>query len=688
MFFKNLKNFFKKLKLYGHYSGISKEKYESFSEKILESNAKNVIVISKFSAFMMTAMLILSFFSEVLAINRLGYLFTAAMSFITLFAMCGKWKKTKLLVQLCVYTLQLSFIIFGIYLGNYIKPDQLSLCFTVLMFACPLLFTDKTRNTNIIVIGSTLLYILSASYTQTPEMLKLNLSYIIPFSIASLFISTYLMKMKIEKIIFSEEAARSSDAKTDFLANMSHEIRTPLNAILGLTDLALREKMSEEAAEYIHQIKSSGKNLLVIINDILDYSKISSGKLTLIEDTYEPMSLVNNLTSMVNTRIGDKPVEFTIDIPPDIPSRLFGDSVRIHQIILNLLTNAVKFTKSGEVKLTIEYEKINSSQDMLKVYVSDTGQGIKSEDIDKLFSSFQQVDSKRNRNIEGTGLGLAICKQLVTLMNGHISVRSTYGEGSTFSFEIPQKVISREPSIPILSHKKLRTAVFSESEYEKDILRKNLSYIDAEYIFFSSDTNKCELENHDFDFIITDDTAVSDDILSYLENNENTKCIIISPFSNTHANSHINAKIINKPVYVLNLYNALGVSDVSIYSDTDDSMDIFTYSAPGAHILIVDDNSVNLAVAKGLLEPLDMKIDTAVSAVDALEKCAETRYDLIFMDHMMPVIDGIEGTGMIRESLPEYNDADYRPYRKCNGKCQRNVYKCRYERLCRKAYRT
>ena len=194
------------------------------------------------------------------------------------------------------------------------------------------------------------------------------------------------------------EIEKASHMKSDFLANMSHEIRTPMNAVIGLSELALREEMSLRARDYIHQIKASSKNLLVIINDILDFSKIESGKMDIIEIEYTPLSIFNDLTGVINSRIGNKDIEFTMDIPADLPKILYGDNIRIHQIVLNLLTNAVKFTEQGEVHLKIEFIRKNDDMGVMRAEVSDTGIGIKQEDIHKLFNSFQQVDSKRNRS--------------------------------------------------------------------------------------------------------------------------------------------------------------------------------------------------------------------------------------------------------------------------------------------------
>ena len=342
------------------------------------------------------------------------------------------------------------------------------------------------------------------------------------------------------------EIERAARMKSDFLANMSHEIRTPMNAVIGMAELALREDLPENAKNYIRQIKSSGHALLTIINDILDFSKIESGKMDIVETEYEPLAVIHNVVSMIRTRIGEKNVQLLTDISQNLPSRLHGDSIRVQQILINLLNNAVKFTQKGHVKLLISVRESGKDEIILHAEIADTGSGIKPENLEKIFSSFQQVDSKRNRNIEGSGLGLTITKQLLELMGGSIHVESVYGVGSTFVFDLPQKVVDATPA----DVSKLDEAV------EK---------IDA------------EMEN-------------------------------------------------------------------------------FTFVAPEARILVVDDNVINLTVTKGLLEPLEMQIDTAISGREAIEKVQQTMYDIVFMDHMMPEMDGVEATHEIRQRFPEYAD--------------------------------
>ena len=447
------------------------------------------------------------------------------------------------------------------------------------------------------------------------------------------------------------EIEKTTKMKSDFLANMSHEIRTPMNAVIGLADLALREEMPHVVREYIHQIKASSKNLLVIINDILDFSKIESGKMDIVEVEYEPLSVIHDLTSIVNSRIGDKDIEFTMDISPEMPKKLYGDNVRIHQIILNVLTNAVKFTHHGEVNFKMGFEKLSDDTVMMKAVIRDTGIGIKEQDKHKLFNSFQQVDSKRNRNIEGTGLGLAISQQLLDLMGGNITFESEYNKGTTFYFEVPQKVVDPSPVMPPLK-RSLKAAILLGNPYVKAQLITDLTRIGVECIDCSDISAFNDLQ---VDYFIVGKIFFTRIVQNLVMKHPDIQCLMIVPYDSIDAVNIPNVRVISKPVYSLSLYNAMGIHDIVLENSSAEN-ESFAFIAPEAHILIVDDNSVNLTVATGLLEPLKMKIDTAQSAAEAIEMIHHEEYDLIFMDHMMPEVDGIEATHIIRRLLPSYND--------------------------------
>ena len=451
------------------------------------------------------------------------------------------------------------------------------------------------------------------------------------------------------------EIEKAANMKSDFLANMSHEIRTPMNAVIGMAEMALREDLPDNAREYINEIKSSGKSLLTIINDILDFSKIESGKMNIIPVEYEPMSVINDVSNIIMTQLEDKDVEFILDVEPDMPNCLFGDNNRIKQIILNLTNNAVKFTRTGQVVLHVGYTKLNENNVMFKVAIEDTGVGIKKEDMPKLFQSFQQLDSKRNRNIKGTGLGLAICKQLLTLMGGRIRVESEYEKGSVFSFELPQKVIDGKKCVSIKNGRHIVSAGLVLNPYVKKQLAASIERLGAEYIELVGEEDLAILDKMSVSYLWVEASLLTEQLKNFIESNPQIISVLItSPKDNTGRDIK-NIRIVKKPVYVMNIAMIFNNEDPNI-SYCSQSAELFDFVAPEAKVLIVDDNAINLTVAEGLLEPLKMKIDTALSGKEAIDKISSHMYDIVFMDHMMPELDGVETTHIIRRFHKEYDN--------------------------------
>ena len=445
-----------------------------------------------------------------------------------------------------------------------------------------------------------------------------------------------------------ENALAAAKSKSDFLSNMSHEIRTPMNAIVGMTEILMREDLPPQAKSYLLNIKNSGDSLLSIINDILDFSKIESGKLEIINDDYEPMSMFSDLSMIILNRIGEKPVELLFEIDKGLPHLLYGDNIRIKQVLTNILNNAVKFTEEGFVKLTVSIDSIEDGDIHLLFSIEDSGQGIKEEDLPKLFGSFSQVDTKKNRKKEGTGLGLAISKNLVEAMGGTIFVRSEYGKGSVFSFDIYQKVKDDTPAAVIREENKdsVVTGAFSVQVLD-EALKKLCSDHDVRYVLFSD-----VLDGKEEADIIFLDSKTHEKYEGFVEDpalSEKTRHIIIkNPMTEEPDSSEYS---VNKPLYSLNFCQAVNRDTITAFETHAETVN---FIAPKAKILIVDDNEMNLKVARGLLSPLQMTIETAQSGKAALEMIRDDSYDIIFMDHMMPEMDGVECTKAIRSRESDY----------------------------------
>ena len=345
---------------------------------------------------------------------------------------------------------------------------------------------------------------------------------------------SYAMSIKEEQ----RNAEAANEAKSLFLANMSHEIRTPINAILGMNEMILRENRNEQIEEYAENIYSAGNSLLYLVNDVLDISKIESGKLEIMENIYELSSFIHDCYAMVAEKAEKKGLELTVFCNPQLPSKLKGDESRLRQVVTNILSNAAKYTEKGGITLSFDSHE-QDGQLMLVINVKDTGIGISKENMEKLFTQFTRFDMEKNRNIEGTGLGLSLAKRLTDLMQGKIEAQSIYGVGSSFTVTIPQQVVDAAP----------------------------IGDFQQKY------------------------SSVADQAGKYHQ----------------------------------------------------------SFEAPDAKILVVDDTSVNLKVIVNLLKSTKMKVDTASSGRQCLEMVSQTAYDLIFMDHMMPEMNGIDTFAEMRK---------------------------------------
>lgn len=450
-----------------------------------------------------------------------------------------------------------------------------------------------------------------------------------------------------------ERADAANKAKSAFISNISHEIRTPMNAIVGMTQILLRMDLPKQERKYLLNIQNSGNALLAIINDLLDISKIESGKMELVNEEYNFMSMLDDLGMIILNRIGDKDIELFFDIDPDIPVKMYGDILRIRQIIINLLNNATKFTEKGYVCLSVKIENIQQDDIELFISVKDTGQGIRKEDIGKLFGAFQQVDEKKNHHKEGTGLGLAISRQLTELMGGNIGVSSEYGKGSEFYFNIHQKIVdaskaaqlSVSPGIVITGNMKNKDA---------NIMLQKLS---GQYNLTYKEDITMDCQEGVTVVYFTDQYGQLDSRKKQqLDKLKASICCVTNPM--VENNLPDGMVTIDKPLYSYNFCNFIEGLQKYGKNVEAENRDIpeekAEFWAPDAKILVADDNEINRMVVEEMLKPYGMQIDIATNGRQAVDMVKQKKYDIVFMDHIMPEMDGIEAVKAIRELEGDY----------------------------------
>ncbi len=541
------------------------------------------------------------------------------------------------------------------------------------MFAIPIMLSVLYENKSFSVFSTVMSLIALApgvisrikdplySSDAVPEAV-ISYAFIIVFGVIS---GSIVKHLSMRSALLSEavsDAENANKTKGDFLANMSHEIRTPMNAIVGMCELILRERdISETVREYCFNIQNSGRSLLAIINDILDFSKIESGKMELIEDEFNIASTLNDVINMAMTRKGDKKLELAVHVDPDIPMGLIGDEIRIRQIIINLVTNAIKYSNEGCVSIRVSQTKHDYGIN-LSVSVSDTGIGITEEDLEKLFSSFQQVDTKKNRSVEGTGLGLAISKRLITRMGGFINVSSEYGKGSEFRFVIPLKVKNPSPFISLKEPDKIHAAgyinfnkfTFRETAEEYRTLIGELGRdlrTDIRLYGSMEELKKAASENA-FTHIFAAREEYIADADFFAEAAAKSEVIVVQDRTDA-VDVPEGIKCLFKPFYILSV--AAVFNHENILTNLSDRRNAnIRFVAPKARILVVDDNPINLKVAVGLMRPYHMQVITADSAKAAISMLRSKDFHIVFMDHMMPETDGVEAAKMIRDMNDEY----------------------------------
>jgi signal transduction histidine kinase/CheY-like chemotaxis protein len=448
-----------------------------------------------------------------------------------------------------------------------------------------------------------------------------------------------LLHLGADKIRSDEE----NRSKSSFLARMSHEIRTPMNAIIGMSELALRADDRQSVTEYILGIRQSGHNLLSIINDILDFSKIESGNLEITPVPYLFTSLLNDVINVTRVRLAEKPIIFTVNVDSGLRNNLIGDEARVRQILLNLLSNATKYTHSGYILFNVFGIETGDHDILLCFEIKDTGIGIKEEDIGGLFGNFVRLDAERNRGVEGTGLGLIITKNLCRAMGGGIEVYSVYGEGSTFTATIPQAFTGDDRLAVVANSDKKRVLFFDErASYGSSVLITLQNLNVPVTVAVGPDEFFAMLQRDEFQFAFVSPGAAEQSINKKKRLKLRTQIVLLSGMG--VISSHQDIPVIVMPAYAISVANVL---NGAVMSDVREDSRV-RFIAPEARVLVVDDNITNLKVAQGLLLQYRMQVDICERGEDALALAENSQYDIIFMDHMMPGMDGVEATIRLR----------------------------------------
>lgn len=464
---------------------------------------------------------------------------------------------------------------------------------------------------------------------------------------------------QIDKVI--DTLIEAEQSKDDFLANVSHEIRTPVNTICGMSEMALREHDLNKMHDEVLDIRDAGHNLMALVNDILDFAQLQQEKMDIEEEAYNITSTMNDIINMAMARKGDKQIELIVDCDANIPCVLLGDEKKIRRVIMNMVDNAIKFTNEGGVIIDIHARREDYGINLC-VSVKDTGSGIAEDSLEEIFESFSQVDTRRNRQEGGVGLGLAISRALIQKMGGTITVQSRVGKGSAFRFVVPQKVLDDNKIGQVINRHELNIAAYFDMEqFDMMAIRDEYSglimhMVQQLQVKCHVCRNLAELKRRNrleaFSHIFISLEEYQEDEAYFDELTNHTKVIIVLERFNEKYVSNQDIIRLYKPFYILPVVSILNGNAGS--GGGKQAVRMAKFTAPNAHVLVVDDNRMNIRVVEGLLKEYQIKVTYATSGQEALKTIEKMCFDFVFMDHMMPEMDGIETMHRIRDKVGHY----------------------------------
>lgn len=463
----------------------------------------------------------------------------------------------------------------------------------------------------------------------------------------------------MKTVIF--ELKEAEDSRDDFLANVSHEIRTPINTICGISEVLLQKELPSDVRSELYYIQTAGRNLTSVVSDILDFSELQSGKIDLVEEEYNISSTVNDIINMSMAKINEKKIEVIVNCDASIPSLLLGDEKKIRRVIMNLLDNAIKFTEEGCICLDVSYRKESYGINLI-ITVRDTGIGMAETDLEKLFNGFSQVDTRRNRRNGGVGLGLAISNIMVQRMGGMITMRSKPGQGTSMKIVVPQKIINKEPIVHLEERDKCNFCMYVNmeefviakvrDEYTKQLYQMIEQLQVKSHVCLNLAELKRRVENEKYTHIIITILEYQEDHAYFDALSEHLHVIVV--ISREQEELLQNPKLLRlyKPFYLLPLVSVVKGSLRGNKKKTEIATHKFV--TKGVKALIVDDNLMNLKVMEGILRKYNISVVTANSGKACLQVIEERDFDLVFMDHMMPEMDGVETFHRIRAMAGNY----------------------------------
>lgn len=627
-------------------------------EKVLKMLERTVLVI--FSGYSVVLLVVSCLLGWSVYVREL-----IALSLIVSWAACIRRFKTYDYRAVLISVLSwMNFVIYALHTDNFISiiPVMAGLIILLSIFCAPRIVYLGMFVSNGLFLYHGLLA-RTIPLDSADDVFRLVLHVLAVYTASFTAWMTIRIRMQISEKLYENigrlESAEQS--KDDFMVNISHEIRTPINAVCGMSEAILQEDIPVSVRKDVIDIQTAGRNLLSTVSNILDYSELESGDLELAEESYNITSTITDIINMALTLENGKKLEFIVDCDADLPSNLVGDEQKIRRIVMNLLENAIKFTKEGGIVLRIMSRKEEYGINLV-VSVKDSGIGINPADLEHIFTRFQQVDSKRNREEGGSGIGLAITKALVRKMGGFISVNSEPGVGSEFRFTIPQKVLDDTPIVSIKNKQQVFAACYIDmSKFNYSVVREGyencIFHIAEQFgIMFricrSLPELKRRLEHEKYTHIFISWDEYCED-KSFFEKLAQSYSVVMILDYGQEVRAGSNMLRIYKPFTVLSI--AAVFNGRKVIQRDEQHMDLrHRFIAPKANVLVVDDNAMNLKVMARLLLPYQIKVTMAGSGREALDKLDTMEFDCVFLDHMMPEMDGVETLHKIRQKPGAY----------------------------------